>query len=464
MRLAVTVITVALSLIAPPIAVAQSRIIEGSVETDLVSGPVEFAVLLPNEYREDGDRLPLLLSLHGAGGNREALARQQQAIFDELWADGSLPPVVVVTPSAGLSVYMNSWDGSERWEDFLLGDFLSHLGDTYRVRTDRDGLLLTGASMGGTGSLLLGFKHPDRFAAVAALEPGVRPVLSWDEIKPKHLIRREDMEPLHGWPVDREHWAANNPASIVDANPDMIRDSGLQIYLEVGDQDVFWLYEGAEFLHQILWNEKIPHEYHLVRGADHVGATLERRRREALRFLGRVLAPSPRDQSVTRARQAIAPMKQDLAEGDHYGLDAAATAEATPPAPPVGSPRLLRGVELRFPTRGENPVRNPVTYIAQADIPGYVSRPSQNRWVPYDEAEPQVLDDAERFWQSGQFDSVWVDVRDDSWENGVAGRRVIFSFVEREDIRAPTADYPMPPPEYQQPPEGHERLYPPPAG
>ena len=201
-----------------------------------------------------------------------------------------------------------------------------------------------------------------------------------------------------------------------------------------------------------------------MRGADHVGATLERRRREALRFLGRVLAPSPRDQSVTNARQAIAPMKQDLAEGDHYDLDAAATAEATPPAPPAGSPRLLRAVELRFPTRGEIPVRNPVTYIAQADIPGYVSRPSQNRWVPYDEAEPQVLDDAERFWQSGQFDSVWVDVRDDSWENGVAGRRVIFSFVEREDIRAPTADYPMPPPEYQQPPEGHERLYPRPAG
>ena len=71
MSLAVTVIALALSLIAPPSAVAQSRIIEGSVETDLVSGPVEFAVLLPNEYREDGDRLPLLLSLHGAGGNRE---------------------------------------------------------------------------------------------------------------------------------------------------------------------------------------------------------------------------------------------------------------------------------------------------------------------------------------------------------------------------------------------------------
>ena len=464
MKLAVTGIALALGLVAPPIAVAQSRIIEGSVETDLVSGPVEYAVLLPKEYREDGDRLPLLLSLHGDGGNRDVLAQRQQALFDELWADGSFPPVVVATPSANRSVYMNARNGDERWEDFMVDDFLSHLGATYRVRTDREGLLLTGASMGGTGSLLLGFKHPDRFAAVAALEPGIRPVLSWDEVRPKHFLSREDMEPLYGWPVDRERWAANNPASIIHADPDTIRDSGLQIYVEAGDQDVFWLYEGAEFLHQTLWDAKIPHEYHLVRGADHVGATLERRRREALRFLGRVLAPPPPDNSVTRSRLATAPMKRGLAEDDHYGLDAAATARATPPQPPAGSPQLLRVIELRFPTRGEVSLRDARTYVGQTNLSEYVSRPNLDRWVPFDDAEPQVVDDAERLWKSGQFESVWVDAVDAPWENGVAGRRVIFSFVEREDVRVPTAAYPPPPPEYQQPPEGHERLYPPPAG
>ena len=127
MKLAVTGIALALGLVAPPIAVAQSRIIEGSVETDLVSGPVEYAVLLPKEYREDGDRLPLLLSLHGDGGNRDVLAQRQQALFDELWADGSFPPVVVATPSANRSVYMNARNGDERWEDFMVDDFLSHL-------------------------------------------------------------------------------------------------------------------------------------------------------------------------------------------------------------------------------------------------------------------------------------------------------------------------------------------------
>ena len=49
--------------------------------------------------------------------------------------------------------------------------------------------------------------------------------------------------------------------------------------------------------------------------------------------------------------------------------------------------------------------------------------------MPFDEAEPQVLADAARFWQSGQFESLWVDVRDDAYDNGVAARRVIFSFV-----------------------------------
>ena len=136
-------------------------------------------------------------------------------------------------------------------------------------------------------------------------------------------------------------------------------------------------------------------------------------------------------------------------------------AAAQEQAPPVDSPTLLRVIELRFPTRGETPLRDPVTYVRLAEFPQYVSRPSESRWVPYDETEARLVADAARFWESGQFESVWVDVRDDAWDNGVSGKRVIFSFVERPDPRIPTTAYPTPPPGYQRPPAGHERLYPP---
>ena len=40
-----------------------SEYVESSIESDIVPGPVEYAVLLPNEYDKSGDPYPLLLNL-----------------------------------------------------------------------------------------------------------------------------------------------------------------------------------------------------------------------------------------------------------------------------------------------------------------------------------------------------------------------------------------------------------------
>ena len=150
MRTVAAFVIFAFALTAPQVATAQSRIVEGAVETNSVPGPVEYAVLLPDGYDPDGDPLPLLLNLHGRGGDSEFL-RRRQPIFDELWADGSLPPVVVATPSAARSMYMNYRNGAERWADFIRDDFLPHLQATYRVRADPQGTMLTGVG----GELLI---------------------------------------------------------------------------------------------------------------------------------------------------------------------------------------------------------------------------------------------------------------------------------------------------------------------
>lgn len=119
------------------------------------------------------------------------------------------------------------------------------------------------------------------------------------------LALRRDLEPyqrilppelsgaLFGAPGDKDYWAAGNPASIVAADPGRIRDAGLAIYLECGDEDAFGFHEGAEFLHRLLWDHGIRHEYRLIRGADHVGATLLDRSRDRFLFIARHLEPHP---------------------------------------------------------------------------------------------------------------------------------------------------------------------------
>jgi S-formylglutathione hydrolase len=94
---------------------------------------------------------------------------------------------------------------------------------------------------------------------------------------------------LWGDPFDEQAWLSDNPATVADRNADAIRDSGLGIYLEVGDVDYINLHDGAEFMHRVLWDRDIRHEYHLVRWADHVGASIPRRVIEAHQFLGAAL-------------------------------------------------------------------------------------------------------------------------------------------------------------------------------
>jgi S-formylglutathione hydrolase len=312
------------------ITAAASELVPGQIETELVSGPVEYYALLPPGYSTTGERYPLVIDLHGGGGSRDKLA-ENQPLYDGLWADGRIPPMVVVMPSAlQRGFYLDLRDGSQRWESFLIGPFLDHLRERFHVRTDARGTMLTGGSMGGMGSLRMAFKHPDRFGAVAALEPGIDPVLEWDEMRPKHRFWRDDelMERAYGKPIDEEFYAKNNPAWIAAHNADAIRASGLKILVEAGDQDMYWLYEAAEFLHQVLWKHRIRHDYHLYLGDDHIGPSLGPRKALALEFLAESLIDPVEHPSVTAGRKRLAPMKAVLDEADHYGVDQHLVGEA----------------------------------------------------------------------------------------------------------------------------------------
>lgn len=297
-----------------------SEIILAEISSDLVPGPVEYALLAPDGFRKM-QQLPLIFNLHGGGGSRDNLTRQQP-LWDRLWDAGELPPVIVVMPSVtARGFYMNFKDGSEKWEDFIVGPFLQHLRNTYPVSRESKFTFLMGASMGGMGSLRMAFRYPDRFGAVAALEPGIEPILKWSDMRPKHRFWRADdlFERAYGKPVDADFWAQNNPASMAVASVLKLRKSNLQIYIEAGDEDQFWLYEGAEFLHQTLWRLKIKHEYHLVRGGDHVGPSLGQRSEEAIKFLIRSYQPwSEPAMGIRAVMKFIELQKLKVDEKDHY--------------------------------------------------------------------------------------------------------------------------------------------------
>jgi S-formylglutathione hydrolase len=193
---------------------------------------------------------------------------------------------------------MDYRDGTERWETLLSGPFLDHVRQQFGTSTDRRDNAVVGISMGGMGGLRLVFKHPDVFGTIAALEPGIEPVLAYGDIELQDRFWRDDalFQKIYGSPVDADCWADNNPATIATRGPERLAD--VAVYLECGDQDSFGLHRGTEFLHRVLFDAGVSHEYRLVRGADHLGRTLPERFAYALRFVAGALDPLPPDDSL----------------------------------------------------------------------------------------------------------------------------------------------------------------------
>jgi S-formylglutathione hydrolase len=290
----------------PPPPMLETR----SLATTLVPGPVAYQALLPNGYASSEKVYPLLICLHGGIGGQD-LMHQLLPVFQAMWTTDALPDMVVAAPQAGHSFYLDYQDGSQKWETFLITEFLADIRARYRVSPQRDRTLVSGISMGGMGALRLGLKYPDLFGAVVAWEPAIEPALEWADVKLEDRFWRSDemLAARFGRPLDAAYWAANNPATLATARACSIRASGIPIYLEVGGDDVYGLHRGAEFLHRVLYNHAIRHEYRQVYGGDHIGPTIHPRLRDGLAFISRLLRPAPSDPRVGQLRELVATQK-----------------------------------------------------------------------------------------------------------------------------------------------------------
>src|SRR5580658_7025458 len=114
------------------------------IASQYLPAPVSYAVLRPAVE----EPLPLCILLLGAGGTRDSLF-DLQGRFDVWWANGSVPPMVIVTPTAGLDYYLEDPDGPVRWESFVAADFIPHLSSAHNV----SGAVIAGISGGGYGAL-----------------------------------------------------------------------------------------------------------------------------------------------------------------------------------------------------------------------------------------------------------------------------------------------------------------------
>lgn len=129
---------------------------------------LSYVVQIPEGYAEDDSRWPLILFLHGAGQRGTDPARlREEAAPPVIAAEMAGFPFVVVSPLCP----EDDW-----WEPFDIVALLDEVLERYRIDPSR--VYLTGLSMGGYGAWETAMRYPDRFAAIAPVCGGGRPLLA----------------------------------------------------------------------------------------------------------------------------------------------------------------------------------------------------------------------------------------------------------------------------------------------
>jgi S-formylglutathione hydrolase FrmB len=239
-------------------------------------------VILPDSYDTQPDRkYPVLYHLHGINDNEQSLLRLGGwDLIERLTKQKKIGEMLVVTPGAGSSFYINSRDGRAKYEDFLMQEFLPTIERRYRAAGTRATRGITGVSMGGYGALRLALKYPQKFAAVSAHSAA--------------LVDKMDAAPSAGFgrffsafgtPFDAKYWNENTPFALIRGGAST---ANLKIYFDCGAEDDFGFAKGANELHRLLESRKIPHEFHLYPGghdAQYVAEHID----ESLQFQSRAL-------------------------------------------------------------------------------------------------------------------------------------------------------------------------------
>jgi len=270
--------------------VRPGRVAYGAFASRSLGGDVAYAVSLPPSYDTDSSRrFPVVVFLHGLfNSERDWEGRGIQSQVDALRARHAIGEFIVAVPYGANSFYLNAKSGV-RYEDAIVQDFIPFVDRTFRTTGTARGRAIEGISMGGFGALVIAFKHPELFSAVAAhcaavFEEVPRPPAS--PADRRAAFQYELASGIFGDPPDAAFFAANNPLGLAMSQAKSLRN--LRIYFDVGEQDRYGFAAGNRALDQALTRAGVAHEFHLTPG-DHGWSYLVERSEPAFTFVSHAL-------------------------------------------------------------------------------------------------------------------------------------------------------------------------------
>ena len=175
---------------------------------------IEYGVMLPPSYKNNGQSYPVIYHLHGLTGHYSDWKSQSVAEFyTGLFSNGTIPECILVFPDGEEGFWFNHYDGDPLLDKEIVEYLIPHVDSHYSV--DIDKRLIMGWSAGGAGAVTIFSKHPKLFKASISLDGSI---MSWEEFqyfqgdKP-HIVNNSDYYYQNASPYE---WVVTNTSIIAE--------------------------------------------------------------------------------------------------------------------------------------------------------------------------------------------------------------------------------------------------------
>jgi enterochelin esterase-like enzyme len=231
-----------------------SKIEDIEITSEALQRKINFEVYLPPNY-DAGKKYPVLVSMYGYGGTRDYIFGSMglNQVADRLIEEGSINPLIIVSPDYGNSFGVNTRPGQGinpgsvdegSYEDYLLKEVIPYIDSHYSTSAARESRYVGGFSMGGYAALFLGFSHPELFSKIGGHSAAI-----WDYSMNDNY-------------TDQRDWLYPNEILRNLRDPFRLADTrslgSVQVYLDAGDSDGLAVVD--EKLYKLLKSKQIPAE------------------------------------------------------------------------------------------------------------------------------------------------------------------------------------------------------------
>jgi len=239
----------------------------------------ESLIYLPEGYSENREkRYPVIYLLHGSFLSAEMWAEglSIEARLDAMIAEQKIPPVIAVMPTSE-SWWMNG--SNENAETAFFSELVPRVESRWSASSKREDRFVAGISAGGFGTIGYAMKHPEKFAAGAALSPA-----TYEDLPPVNSSAYEHPAFLdESGEFDEALWRSVNYPALIDAYTE--QEQIVAFYINSGDHDALDIAYHATVLFQRLRTHQ-PEDVELrIVDGDHEFDVWDRTLEEAIRYL-----------------------------------------------------------------------------------------------------------------------------------------------------------------------------------